>query len=112
KSKTEKRDRRKKRIRAKVFGTSEKPRLSVIRYNKYISAQLIDDVKGMTLAAVTSKDMKGKNMSDKAKAAGAAIAEMAKAKKIEQIVFDRGGFIYTGSVSALALGAREAGLKF
>lgn len=112
KVKTEKRDRRRKRIKAKVFGTSEKPRFSIFRSNKYITAQLIDDVKGVTLASATSKSVAGKSMNEKAKAVGVAIAEMAKSKKITKVVFDRGGYLYTGSVAALALGAREAGLKF
>jgi large subunit ribosomal protein L18 len=106
------RERRKKRIRAKVFGTGDKPRLSVFRSNKYITAQLIDDSKGVTLAAATSKNIKGKSVLEKAKAVGAAIAEQAKAKKISKAVFDRGGYLYTGSVAAIADGAREAGLKF
>jgi large subunit ribosomal protein L18 len=106
------RERRKKRIRAKVFGTSTKPRLSIFRSNKYVSAQLIDDAKGVTLAAATSKNTKGKSVLDKAKAVGATIAEQAKAKKVSKVVFDRGGYLYTGSVAAVADGAREAGLKF
>jgi large subunit ribosomal protein L18 len=106
------RDRRRKRVRAKVFGISEKPRLSVFRSNKYITAQLIDDAKGVTLAASTSKNTKGKSVLEKAKAVGAEIAEQAKAKKISKVVFDRGGYLYTGSVRAIADGAREAGLKF
>lgn len=112
KIKTEQRDRRRKRIKAKVFGVSEKPRLSVFRSNKYITAQLIDDSKGVTLASATSKNIKGKSVSEKAKTVGASIAEQAKMKKISKAVFDRGGYLYTGSVSAVADGAREAGLKF
>jgi|SRR3989344_1219374 len=107
-----KRDRRQKRIRAKVFGTALKPRLAVFRSNKYMTAQLIDDTKGATLAAATSKGILGKTTADKAKAVGAAIAAQAKEKKISKAVFDRGGYIYTGSVAAVAAGAREAGLKF
>jgi large subunit ribosomal protein L18 len=106
------RERRKKRIRTKVFGVSEKPRLSVFKSNKYISAQLVDDSKGVTLASATSKNIKGKSAFERAKAVGASIAEQAKAKNISAAVFDRGGYIYTGSVSALADGARGAGLKF
>lgn len=112
KVKTEQRNRRRKRIRAKIFGTAEKPRLSVFRSNKYITAQLIDDAKGVTLASVTSKDTEGKNMIERARAAGTAIAGMAKEKQVSKAVFDRGGYLYTGSVSALADGAREAGLEF
>ncbi len=106
------RERRRKRIRAKIFGTALKPRLSVFRSNKYISAQLIDDEKGLTLASATSKGLKGKTVAERAKAVGSSIGEQAKAKKITKAVFDRGGYIYTGSVSALADGAREAGLQF
>lgn len=106
------RDRRRKRIRAKVFGVAQMPRLSVFRSNKYISAQLIDDEKGVTLAMSNSKTAKGKTVLERAKEVGKNIAEQAKAKKIEKAVFDRGGYLYTGSVAAVALGAREAGLKF
>jgi len=106
------RDRRRKRIRAKIFGVGEKPRLSIFKSNKYITAQLIDDSKGITLASASSKNIKDKNILEKAKAVGALIAEQAKAKKISKAVFDRGGYLYTGSVSALADGARKAGLKF
>jgi large subunit ribosomal protein L18 len=112
KIKTIQRDRRRKRIRAKIFGTSKKPRLSIFRSNKYITAQLIDDEKGATLASATSKDIKGKNVLEKAQAVGVAVAEQAKAKNIKMAVFDRGGYLYTGSVSALADGARKAGLQF
>lgn len=112
KIKTLQRDRRRKRIRAKIFGTSEKPRFSIFRSNKYITAQLIDDTKGLTLASATSKDINGKSVLERAKAVGASIAEQAKTKKIVTAVFDRGGYLYTGSVAALADGAREAGLKF
>jgi large subunit ribosomal protein L18 len=106
------RDRRRKRVRAKIFGISNKPRLSVFRSNKYISAQLVDDSKGITLASATSKNIKGKSVLIKAKAVGQSIAEQAAAKNISTVVFDRGGYIYTGSVLAVASGAREAGLKF
>lgn len=112
KIKKEKRDRRRKRIRAKVFGTSEKPRLSVFKSNLYISGQLIDDTMGVTLIAITSKGVKAKTMMDRAREVGKNIAKEAEKKGISKAVFDRGGYIYTGSVSALAEGAREAGLKF
>lgn len=112
KLKKEKRARRQKRIRAKVFGTALKPRLSVFRSNKYISAQLIDDGSRTTLVAATSKGVKGKTNLEKAKSVGAEIALGAKSKKISKIVFDRGGYIYTGAVAALADGAREGGLEF
>lgn len=106
------RDRRRKRIRAKVFGTPEKPRFSVFRSNKYISAQLIDDTKGATLISATSKNLKGKTALEKARAVGAEIAAKAKAAKIFKAVFDRSGYLYSGAVSAVADGAREAGLEF
>jgi len=106
------RDRRRKRIRAKIFGVSKKPRLSVFRSNKYVTAQLIDDSKGVTLVSATSRNIKGRNVLEKAKAVGVMIAQQAKAKNIKAAVFDRGGYLYTGSVSALADGARSAGLKF
>ena len=112
KIKQQQRDRRRKRIRAKVFGTSEKPRLSVFRSNRYVSAQLIDDTKGVTLASATTKGMKGGSSREKAVAVGKAIAEAAKKQNIALAVFDRGGYIYTGSLAALAEGAREGGLKF
>ncbi len=111
KVKKEQRDRRRKRIRAKIFGMPEKPRLSIFKSNKYISAQLIDDANGVTLASATSMKMKGKTSLERAKEVGASIAEQAKSKKIQKAVFDRGGYLYTGSVSALADGAREAGLQ-
>ena len=105
------RARRQKRIRAKISGTAAAPRLSVYRSNKYVYAQLINDEAGKTLAASTSLKMKGKMM-EKAKQVGREIAEKAKALKIEKAVFDRGGFIYTGKIKAIAEGAREGGLKF
>jgi len=111
-TKTEQRNRRKKRIRAKVFGVEKKPRLSVFRSNKYITAQLIDDSKGVTLASATSRNIKGKSTLEKAEAVGVSIAKQAKAKNISTAVLDRGGYLYTGSISALADGARKAGLKF
>lgn len=111
-TKTEQRERRKKRIRAKIFGTAIAPRLSVFKSNAHISAQLIDDTSGTTLAASHSKVVKGKTLMEKAKAVGLDIAEKAKAKKISKAVFDRGGFSYTGKVRAIAEGAREGGLIF
>lgn len=106
------RDRRRKRIRAKIFGSDTKPRLSIFRSNKYISAQLIDDSKGVTMAQATSKGIKNGSVAEKAKAVGKKIAEQALAKNVKLAVFDRGGYLYTGSVAALAEGAREGGLKF
>ena len=112
KAKKEKRERRHKRIRSRVFGTKELPRLSVFKSNRYISAQLVDDVSGQTLAAAHSKEVKAKTPVARAKEVGNEIAKKAKDKKILQVVFDRGGYIYTGNVKAVAEGAREGGLKF
>lgn len=112
KSKLQKRIRRRKRIRAKVKGDASCPRLSVFKSNKYLYAQIIDDGKGMTLAAVSDKDSKGKTKTERSKAAGLEIAQKAKDKKVGKVVFDRGGFIYAGRIKALADGAREGGLKF
>ena len=109
--KTIKRARRQKRIRSKVSGTSLMPRLAVFKSNKFISAQLIDDEAGVTLAAFSSMELKGKK-TDQSKTVGVKLAEAAKAKGITKAVFDRGGYIYTGRVQALAEGAREGGLQF
>lgn len=100
---TKKRNTRKKRIRAKVAGTKERPRLSVFRSNTAIYAQLIDDVNGKTLASSKDKD---------AKKVGTQIAELAGKAKITTVVFDRGGYQYHGKVKLLADSAREGGLKF
>jgi len=110
--KKQKRIRRHKRIRTRVTGTKKVPRLSVYRSNKHIYAQLIDDGNGITLAAVSGISVKGKNKTEKAKEVGASLAIEAKEKKIKEVVFDRGGFIFTGRVRALAESAREGGLKF
>lgn len=99
------------RIRQKVRGTAERPRLSVFRSDKAIYCQLIDDLKGHTLAAASSKGLDG-SKADKAAAVGKLIAERAKSNGIESVVFDRGGYRYHGRVRALAEGAREGGLKF
>jgi len=115
-TKSERRDRIKKRIRKVISGTPTAPRLSVFRSNMEIYAQIIDDASGKTLATASSKDKdfasaKG-NKSELSKLVGKAIADKAKAKGIEKIVFDRGGYLYHGRVKALAEGAREGGLKF
>jgi large subunit ribosomal protein L18 len=106
--------RRRRRVRARVTGTAERPRLSVYRSNKGVFAQLIDDRKGHTLAAVNwiEPDLKSLTASAQAKKAGELLAERAKAAGIETCVFDRGGYQYHGRVKALADGAREGGLKF
>lgn len=104
--------RRHKKIRAKVFGSEEKPRLAVFKSNKYIYGQLIDDAKGVTLLSLSSMKVKGKNFVERATETGKEIAKLALAKKIEKVVFDRGGFKYVGRVKAFADGARNGGLKF
>ncbi len=111
-AKYEKRVRRRNRIRSKVSGSVDMPRLSVYKSNRALYAQIIDDDKGVTLASVTTQDLKGKGLVEKAKAAGAELAKRAGEKGIKKVVFDRGGFIYTGRVKALADGAREGGLQF
>jgi large subunit ribosomal protein L18 len=105
---------RRRRVRAKVRGTAERPRIAVFRSNRGISAQLIDDEAGRTLAAVNwieapLRELKG---SEQAKKAGELMAERAKAAGIDTVVFDRGGYQYHGRVQALADGAREGGLTF
>ena len=109
--KTIQRARRQKRIRAKIFGTAARPRLSIFKSNRYISAQIINDEAGVTLAAVSSQALKGKK-ADQAKEVGKELAKLAKAKGVSKVIFDRGGFIYTGRVQTLAEGAREGGLEF
>ena len=110
--KTEQRVRRHKRIRSRVSGTHEIPRLAVFRSNRFITAQLIDDVKNVTLAAATDLKAKKGTKVERAEAVGKAIAEAAKVKKITKVVFDRGGFLYAGRVKALADAARKGGLTF
>ena len=113
-TKTQSRLRRRRRVRAKVRGTAERPRLSVFRSNRGIQAQVIDDVAGHTLAAVnwTEDDLKSLKSMDQAKRAGELLGERAKAAGVETVVFDRGGYRYHGRVKALADGAREKGLTF
>jgi large subunit ribosomal protein L18 len=109
-----KRLRRRRRVRAKVSGTAERPRISVFRSNRGVAIQLIDDVAGRTIAAVnwTEPELKGLTKMEQAGKAGVLIAERAKAAGIETAVFDRGGYQYHGRVKALAEGAREGGLAF
>ena len=104
--------RRKSRIRAKVNGTSERPRLAIFKSNKFMYAQVIDDTKGRTLAAADTRSLKGKTPVERAKELGAEIAQKAKAAKIGKVVFDRGGFLYTGKIKIVADAAREGGLEF
>lgn len=106
----------KKRIRSKVNGTGTRPRLTVFRSNSEIYAQLVDDTTGKTITTVSSigkNDARTKgSKSDKAKSVGSAIAKIAVGKGIQEVVFDRNGYLYHGRVKAVADGAREAGLKF
>jgi large subunit ribosomal protein L18 len=110
------RKRRHVRVRAKVSGTAQRPRLNVFRSSAHIYVQLVDDVSGRTLAAASDLEPaireKGGPKSERASAVGATIAERAKAAGLETCVFDRGGYRYHGRVKALADGAREGGLKF
>ena len=106
---------RHRRVRAKISGTPERPRLNVFRSSKNIYAQIIDDVNGVTLVAASSieKDFEGSGSNKEgARKVGEMIAQAAKAKGIENVVFDRGGYLYHGRVQELADGAREGGLKF
>lgn len=111
-AKKEQREKRRRRIRSRVFGTATRPRLSVFKSNTNIYAQIIDDDAGKTLAAFSSAEVKSGKPLEKAKNVGVEIAKKALSGKIEAVVFDRGGFLYTGHIKALAEGAREGGLKF
>ena len=111
KSNSELRKRRHARVRATIKGTAERPRLAVFRSNRFVSAQLIDDTAGTTLAAAHGREFKG-SQSVQAKAVGEAVAKAAKAKGNTAIVFDRGGYRYGGQVKALADAARAGGLTF
>jgi large subunit ribosomal protein L18 len=113
-TKGQQRLRRRRRVRARISGTAERPRLSVFRSNRGVFAQLIDDTKGHTLAAVNwiEPELRKLTASDQAKRAGELLAERAKAAGVETCVFDRGGYQYHGRVKALADGAREGGLAF
>ncbi|MBI2640774.1 MAG: 50S ribosomal protein L18 [Candidatus Sungbacteria bacterium] len=117
KTKQEKRERRHRRVRAKVFGTSAVPRLSIFRSNKRVWVQLVDDTAGKTIVAASDKEIKAnKKTAEKAVATGAKVGELlarkAREKKIDRAVFDRGGYKYHGIVKAVAEGARNGGLKF
>ena len=117
-NKNQDRLKRHKRVRAKIKGSAETPRLSVYRSLNHIYAQLIDDVKGNTLVTASTLDkaikdtLSGKDKKAQAYAVGELLAKKAKEKGIESVVFDRGGYLYTGRVASLADGAREGGLKF
>ncbi|NBV77442.1 50S ribosomal protein L18 [bacterium] len=111
-TKTQMKDRRHKRVRARVIGTAERPRLAIFKSNTRIVAQIIDDSKGVTIAGVSSSSEKAKKPLDRAIASAKTLAEMAKAKGVTKVVFDRGGFQYIGTVKSFADAAREAGLQF
>jgi len=112
------RKRRQRRVRAKVHGTAERPRLNIFRSNENIFAQIINDDEGLTLASASTIDtevapqVQDKSKSESAKVVGQVLADRAKKAGVENVIFDRGGFQYHGRVAALAEGAREAGLKF
>ena len=118
KSRADMRRRRHRRVRKKVFGRSDRPRLNVFRSLNHIDAQVIDDERGHTLASASTLDpevralIDGMPKTDQAKQVGLVVARRAKAQGIEQVVFDRGGYKYHGRVKALAEGAREGGLVF
>lgn len=111
-TKREQRERRHNRVRARVSGTDQRPRLSIYKSNTRLTAQIIDDVKGVTLAAVSSANEKGKTPRERAEQAAATLAKAAGAKGIKAVVFDRGGFQYVGTIKAFADAARGAGLEF
>lgn len=110
--KTRNRIKRHKKVRARISGTKDTPRLSLYKSNKRVYAQIIDDNANVTIVSTLTDTKKGKTMVEKAVEAGKEIAKKAIEKKIDKVVFDRGGFLYTGKVKAFADGAREGGLKF
>ena len=112
KTKQEQRIHRHKRVRSRVSGTEARPRLAMFKSNTRLSAQIIDDVKGVTLAAVSTAAMKAKTPQERVTMAAAELAKAAGAKGVKAVVFDRGGFNYTGVIKAFADAAREAGLEF
>ncbi|MBM3271870.1 50S ribosomal protein L18 [Candidatus Kaiserbacteria bacterium] len=108
----EQRNRRHARVRARVEGTAEMPRLAVYKSNTRLTAQIIDDTKGSTIVAVSSAAEKGKTPRERAEAAAKTLAKLAAGKGVTKVVFDRGGFLYAGTIKAFADAAREAGLTF
>jgi large subunit ribosomal protein L18 len=110
--KLEKRIRLKKKIRARICGNGDCPRLSVFRSNNYIYAQIIDDSKGVTIASSSDMEIKKGTKTERAVAVGESIAKASNAKGVKSCVFDRNGFKYTGRIKALADSARKSGLKF
>lgn len=111
-TKQDQRTRRHRRVRAKVIGTKERPRLSVFKSNTRLVAQLIDDAAGATIAAVSSADIKGKTPRERAESSAGVLAKLAGEKGVKKVVFDRGGFQYQGTIKAFADAARAAGLEF
>ena len=111
-AKVEKKNRRHVKIRTRISGTNERPRLAIFKSNKFIYAQVIDDEAGKTLAAASSAKLAKGTKSEQSKAVGAEIAKKAKAAKVSKVVFDRGGFAYKGRVKNVADAAREGGLVF
>lgn len=111
-TKPQRRERRHRRVRAKVEGSAARPRLSIYKSNTRVIAQIIDDERGVTLASVSSASEKGKTPRERAEAAAASLAKQAASKKITAVVFDRGGFQYLGTIKAFADAARAAGLQF
>ncbi len=109
---SEKRERRHRRVRAKVAGTAARPRLSVFKSNTRLVAQIIDDDAGKTIVAVSSAEEKGKTPRERAETAAATLAKRASEKGVKQVVFDRGGFRYAGTIAAFADAVRAAGLEF
>lgn len=105
-------ERRKARIRAKISGTAERPRLAIFKSHRYLYAQIIDDVKGHTLVSTDSRKVGGKTPVERAAAVGEEIAKKAKAAKIASVVFDRAGYLYTGKIKVVADAARKGGLEF
>ncbi len=110
--KTLERKARQRRVRAKIFGTAKRPRLAVYRSNTTLSAQLIDDTMGNTLATISTKKSDGKTMSEKVVSAGIDMAKLITDLKIKEIVFDRGGYAYIGNIKAFADAVRNGGVKF
>lgn len=111
-TKTQRRERRHRRVRAKVVGSEARPRLTVFKSNTRLVAQIIDDTKSVTLAYASSSDEKGKTPRERAEQAATTLAKAASAKGVTSVVFDRGGFQYAGTIKAFADAARAAGLEF
>jgi len=111
-TKTQQRQRRHRRVRAKVIGTASRPRLSIFKSNTRLTAQIIDDTNGKTLVSISSADEKGSTPRERAEQAAATLAKRAGEQGVKAVVFDRGGFQYLGTIKAFADAARAAGLEF